>query len=83
MVYSSSSAHVTNGPFDQYKSALEQLQLKIARKDGIGKIGDAIKWSFNKEIVKSILSRIESLKSHVQVVPRDGPLVSSELPDLS
>lgn len=56
-----------NGPLDQYKSALEQLQPKVITGSGIKKIGNALVWKFNKEEVMTILSRIERLKSLVQI----------------
>jgi hypothetical protein len=59
---------VQNGPFDQYKSALEQLRSKVVQKDGIRKITDALKWKFSKEGIMNVLSRIERLKSHVHII---------------
>jgi hypothetical protein len=61
------SLGLPDGPLDQYKHALEQLQLKIQSRKGLAKIGDALRWKFNKEEVASILSRIERLKSLVQI----------------
>jgi len=57
---------VEHGPLDQYKHALEQLQSKT-RGSGIKKVGNALTWTFRKEEVASVLSRIERLKSLVQV----------------
>ncbi|KAH7061025.1 ankyrin repeat domain-containing protein [Paraphoma chrysanthemicola] len=52
-----------NGPLDQFKLALEQLQSKIT---GGGK-SNAFMWKFKKEEVVSILGRIERLKTLVEV----------------
>ena len=54
---------VTNGPLDQYKHALEQLQSKVAPADGIHKIKRALVWKFSKPEVADILARMERLKS--------------------
>ena len=56
-----------DGPLDQYKHALEKLQLKVLGGNGLAKIGNALVWKFGKEEVASILSRIERLKSLVQI----------------
>lgn len=61
------SLGVQNGPLDQYKHALEQLQRKIMSESGLGKIGSALLWKFNKEEVASVLSRMERLKTLIQI----------------
>jgi hypothetical protein len=61
------SLGVQDGPLDQYKHALEKLQLKVLGGKGLAKIGNALVWKFSKEEVASILSRIERLKSLVQI----------------
>jgi hypothetical protein len=58
---------VENGPLDQYKRALEQLQKKITSGSGIKKIGNTLWWKFIKDEVTSILSRMERLKELVQI----------------
>lgn len=58
---------IEGGPFDQYKSTLEQLQPKVGPGCGIRKIGTALVWSFGKQEVKAILSRMEHLKTLVQI----------------
>ena len=50
-----------NGPLDQFKQALEQLQKKMT---GRGKI---LVWKFKKEEIASILGRMERLKTLVVV----------------
>jgi hypothetical protein len=63
---------VESGPLDQYKHALEQLQTKITsgrgiNKRGINKMGNTLLWKFIKEEVTSIMSRMERLKTLVQI----------------
>lgn len=58
---------VRNGPLDQYKHALEQLLLKVSSGSGIKKMGSTLLWKFEKEEVTSILSRVERLKTLVQI----------------
>ncbi|KAK4968766.1 hypothetical protein LTR28_001540, partial [Elasticomyces elasticus] len=58
---------VTNGPLDQYKAALEQLQSKINPAHGLKKVAHAMKWKFDKSEVESIMLRIERLKSLTQI----------------
>jgi hypothetical protein len=60
---------IENGPFDQYKHAVEHLQTKITSGSGSGikKIGNTLLWKFIKEEVTSILSRIERLKTLIQI----------------
>jgi hypothetical protein len=70
---------VENGPLDQYKLALVQLQSKVETQDGIQKVKRRLLWTFKKEEVASILARMERLKSlvsmalemdHMQVLTR-------------
>jgi hypothetical protein len=60
---------VADGPIDQYKSALEQLQSKLTSTatSALKKIGSALTWTFSKEEVINILARIERLKSLTQI----------------
>ncbi|KFX95786.1 hypothetical protein V490_03675 [Pseudogymnoascus sp. VKM F-3557] len=58
---------VPGGPLDQYRIALETLQLKIVTGKGVVKISNALWWKFSKEEVASILLRIERLKSLIQI----------------
>ncbi|KFX97254.1 hypothetical protein O988_04949 [Pseudogymnoascus sp. VKM F-3808] len=58
----------TNGPIEQYRSALEQLQSKFTSSaSSRTKIGNALSWKFSKEEVTNILTRIERLKSLTQI----------------
>ncbi|KFY68917.1 hypothetical protein V496_00687 [Pseudogymnoascus sp. VKM F-4515 (FW-2607)] len=58
-----------NGPIDQYRSALEQLQSKftLTASSRLKKIGSALTWKFSKEEVTNILTRIERLESLTQI----------------
>jgi len=55
-----------NGPLDQFRQMLEQLQSKITGVGKTGKAGDALTWKFKKEEITSILGRMERLKTLVQ-----------------
>lgn len=56
-----------DGPLDQYKLALEQLQPKVSSGSGIMKVGNILLWKFSKLEVNVILSRMERLKSLIQI----------------
>jgi hypothetical protein len=58
-----------NGPIDQYRSTLEQLQSKLTStaSNGLKKISSALTWKFSKEEVTNMLARIERLKSLTQI----------------
>ncbi|MCJ1424509.1 hypothetical protein MMC29_002397, partial [Sticta canariensis] len=58
---------VENGPLDQYKQALEQLQAKVARGGKRKAVGDSLTWNFIKDEVASILARMGRLNTLVQV----------------
>ncbi|MCJ1471194.1 hypothetical protein MMC07_009842, partial [Pseudocyphellaria aurata] len=58
---------VKDGPLDQFKQALEQLQTKMTGGSRRKKVGDALRWKFSKEEITSIFARIERLKTLVQV----------------
>ncbi|RYP65432.1 hypothetical protein DL770_009008 [Monosporascus sp. CRB-9-2] len=58
---------VQNGPLDQYRHALEQLQPKTTSGSGIKKMANAFMWRLSKEEVTSILSRMERLNGLVQI----------------
>lgn len=59
--------NVENGPLDQYKQALEQLLSKVESQDGMQKLKRRLLWKFRKEEVTSILTRMERLKSLVNI----------------
>lgn len=58
---------VRDGPLDQYKLALEQLQPKVSSSSGIAKVGNVLLWKFSKQEVNLILSRMERLKTLIQI----------------
>ena len=58
---------VENGPLDQYKQALEQLLSKLEIQDRVQKVKRQLMWKFRKEEVSSIISRMERLKSFIQI----------------
>ena len=57
--------NIENGPLDQYKQALEQLQSRAEIQDGVQKVKRRLLWKFGKEEITSILARMERLKSLV------------------
>jgi hypothetical protein len=57
----------SNGPLDQYKHALKELQAKMTDGGRLKKAGEALMWKFRKEEVASILARIERLKGLVRI----------------
>jgi hypothetical protein len=59
--------NVENGPLDQYKQALEQLQTMVEIRDGVQKVKRRLLWKFSKEEVASIQARMERLKSLVSI----------------
>ncbi|KAF2470523.1 ankyrin [Lindgomyces ingoldianus] len=56
-----------NGPLDQFKQALEELQSKLTGGTKMKKVGDALIWKFKKEEISSILDRMERLKTLVEI----------------
>ncbi|KAK2798717.1 hypothetical protein FQN50_008755 [Emmonsiellopsis sp. PD_5] len=58
---------VKDGPLDQYKFTLEQLQAKILKGRGMNKVGYYLMWKLIKEDVMNMMVRIERLKSLVQI----------------
>jgi hypothetical protein len=59
--------NTVNGPLDQYKQALEQFQERVGTQDGVQKIKRRLLWKFTKEEIASILTRMERLKSLVNI----------------
>ncbi|KFY48733.1 hypothetical protein V495_01084 [Pseudogymnoascus sp. VKM F-4514 (FW-929)] len=56
-----------DGPLDQYKDKLEQLQHKLGGGSWIKDVGHSLLWKFSKEEVRGLLSSMESLKSLIQI----------------
>lgn len=59
--------NIENGPLDQYKQALEQLQSKVDVGNSVRKVGKQLVWKFNKAEVADILARMERLKSLLSI----------------
>jgi hypothetical protein len=59
--------NVANGPLDQYRQALRQLQSKVEKQKGAQEVKRRLLWKFDKAEVASILARIERLKSLVTI----------------
>ncbi|KAF2497867.1 hypothetical protein BU16DRAFT_506527 [Lophium mytilinum] len=57
---------VHNGPLDQYKLALEDLQAKVQKGKGLKDVLHSLQWKFVKKEVKETMMRIERLKTLVQ-----------------
>jgi hypothetical protein len=66
---------VENGPLDQFKQALELLQSKMTGGGRLKRTSDALVWMFKKEEVASIMSRMERLKTLVQVALENDHLL--------
>lgn len=58
---------VPNGPLDQYQQALEQIQTRLVAKSKTSSMSKTLLWTFGKEEIVSILSRMERLKTLVQI----------------
>lgn len=58
---------VENGPLDQFKQALEELQNGLTDKGRLQRAGKALVWKFKKGDITSILARIERLKTLVGI----------------
>ena len=56
------SLDVPNGPIQQFRAALEQLETKLAPSKGWKKFGKALTWPFEKEETLGILGTIERQK---------------------
>lgn len=56
-----------NGPIDQFRVAMEQLLTKVEPKAGLKKVGETLLWKLDEKDVEEILSRIERLKSIIQI----------------
>ena len=58
---------MANGPLDQLHQAFKRIVTKIEPADGIRRLGKQIKWKFEKTEVDEILTRIERLKSLINL----------------
>ena len=58
---------IENGPFDQFKQALQTLQAGMTDRGPSKKVTDILMWKFKKDEVESILRRVERLKMLVEI----------------
>jgi hypothetical protein len=58
---------IKDGPLDQYRRAVEQLQPMNKKGGKLKRAGDALLWTFRKEEVNSILGEMERLKSLIHI----------------
>lgn len=68
---------VENGPLDQFKQVLEQLQSNMTGGGIFKRTSDALVWKFKKEEVASMLGRMERLKTLVQIALENDHLLVS------
>ena len=61
------SLTVKNGALDQYKAALQDLVVKVESKSKARNVMNSLKWTFVKEEVTNILTRMERLKNLVNI----------------
>ena len=59
--------NIKNGPIDQYKRALEQLQSKIGPGTSTHDIKKRLLWTFIKAEVTSTMARMERLKTLISI----------------
>lgn len=57
------SLNVPNGPFEQFRTALECIASKLAPAKSWKKLGKALKWPFEKEEIQITLNTIERQKA--------------------
>ena len=58
---------VENGPIDQFKQTLEQLQSKITSNGRVSEAVGVLTWNFSKKELQIIFERMGRLKSSVQL----------------
>jgi hypothetical protein len=58
---------IENGPLDQYKQGLEILRSRMAEGSRLKKAGETLLWKLRKEEISGILSKMDRLKTLVQV----------------
>jgi len=61
------SLAVKDGILDQYKAALQDLVVKVESKSKAQNVMNALQWTFVKEEVANILTRMERLKNLVSI----------------
>lgn len=71
-----------SGPLEQFKSALEDLIVKLSPAVGLKNLGKKIIWPFQKGEVKEILGKIERQKMLFSLaLQNDNMLVVKQMPD--
>lgn len=55
---------VEDGPLDQFKQALEQLQAKLTGGGALKKAADALVWKFSKEVTNGALDQVPFIGIH-------------------
>lgn len=58
---------VENGPLQQYKTALEELQARMIDRGRLKSLGRVWIWPFEKEEIASIQTRMDRLKYYVNI----------------
>ncbi|KAF1839233.1 hypothetical protein BDW02DRAFT_231592 [Decorospora gaudefroyi] len=58
---------VENGPLDQFKQALETLQVGMINGGRLKRAGNALMWKFKKEEIAGVLARMERLKTLIEI----------------
>lgn len=71
------SLNKPNGPVEQFKTALERLENKLAPAKGWSKVGKAIVWPFQKEEIKEILNVIERQKTFFNLAQQNDHMCDS------
>jgi len=71
------SLNQSNGPIEQYQTALKRLESKLAPAKDWRKVGKAIVWPFQKEEIKEILSVIERQKTFFNLAQQNDHMCDS------
>lgn len=61
------SLAITGGPIDQFNKTIKIIKSKLEVGSGIKKIGQALKWPFQKAEVQSLISTLERQKSFFNI----------------
>ena len=56
-----------HGPLSQYKQALKELRSRLQAQDGFQRAKRRLLWKFSKEEVRDILTRMERLKTIINI----------------
>jgi len=61
------SLAITGGPIDQFTMTLKFIEKKLEAGSGLKKFGKALKWTFQKAEVQSLLSTLERQKAFFNI----------------